>query len=412
MKNFIGLILLFCFSTLAWADDFNPSTFIIKNREKIADHLVENRDFDQIGLDKGPALSHLQEGSIYNRIFNQLEENYETIGQNQIKRLNKGQGLAASSNLNHVGINYHKDFINFYAKFKREVTPNLYDETKHIVVDTLDIYVDADRLLSNLYEEDAIDITNIQLAAYAGITFKRTYRYIHFADSFLSGLSKNLDKLFFSFRLFRGPNSYLKMNPYEYISQEDSMTIKTGVGVSAPLGTGLDISIGASAEFHRISKLEVQAIGPNDRGRGEERFRISFEKERGKSLMGAGAIQLDFFNLLNLSLFKYEFSYNYFASQRIHLSFGANDLAKLRDSDDPLGRETRRFLLNGKGDLNILTPYLISTESKREVGKKSRYALLHQGKLKECKTTQVQVVKDNKIKSFFRHNYNRIAYKT
>ena len=392
MQGLIVLILFFSFAMPVWGKDaFVPTTFILKNW----------------GND-----TLLQTGSPYKTIVDELGSNYQTIGQGQISRLNKGKDGKPVVGLNHIGINLRKNFATFYANFKREVVPDLYDENRHIVVDTLDIFINADDLLSRLHQEEIIKISDIQLNAYGGIIFKRTYRYIHFADSYLKGLRSNLNKLFFSFQLFRRPSAYLKMKPYEYISKEDSMTIKGVASISPSIRAGIigvGLGIGGAAEFHSVSKLEVQAVGPDDKGNKDEKFRISFEKERGKSLAGFGSLQVDFLKVLNYTLFKYEFVYDYFTSKKVSLSFSRSDLDKLSDGGHSLGRATRRFLFNGKSDMGIFSPYLVSSERRKEVSKKSRYNILHKGRLKECKTSQVQVVQGNKIKNFFRHNYNSIV---
>ena len=395
IKIFLFGILFFLVGKV---DGFVPKTFVVRNMASLNTHLFgDNR--------------HIDQGPIYRAIRKKFEHNYEKIGFREMKKFKSGEDTAFQVGINHIGMVYSTDFADFSVYLKRELAPDLFDDEKYIVIDNFDIYVDAQKLLKNLKDKDFIDMTKHQYDAYGSIAFKRSYRYVYFADSFEDALNLNLDKLFFMFEMFQD-NKYLEMKPYEIISKEDSLTLGVGGRVSVPLGSAADVGLGGVVEFHRLSKLEVQAVGKEDRSFENERFRISFEKERGRSEMGYVALNVDFLNILQWTLFQHEFGYDYMDSYRINLGFKEEDIDKIEDEDSLLGDAVKKILSTGTGNLNILKPYFVSQEHRKHERHTSRYSLLLRGKSKECKTSEVKVVKDNKIKQFFRHTYERVKYRT
>ena len=369
---------------------FAPKTFTIKN---------------MVGFGAGPGIG---EGSIYRTIRKRFES--EKIGYQAIKKFKNEGNTSLQAGVNHVGMVYSSDFADFSLYLKREFAPDLFDDERYIVIDNFDIYVDAQKILKNLKDADLIEMTKHQYDAYAGIGFKRSYRYIYFADSFQDALSFNLNKLFFAFEMLQG-NKYLEMKPYEIISKEDSLTAGVGARASVPLGGSAGLEFGKIVEFNRLSRLEVQAVGPEDRSFKNERLRISFEKEKGKSAMGYSALEIDFLNILQWTLFEHEFGYHYLDSYRINLGFKKEDVPKLKDENSPLGNAVRNVMLSGVGDLKTLKPYLVSEEHRKDERYTSRYSLLLRGKSKECKTSEIKITKDNKIKRFFRHTSENVKYK-
>ena len=163
-------------------------------------------------------------------------------------------------------------------------------------------------------------------------------------------------------------------------------------------------------EFNRLSRLEVQAVGPEDRSVKNERFRISFEKEKGKSNLGYSALKVDFLNILEWVFFQQEFGYHYLDNYRVNLGFNQEDIEKLEDEKSELGQAVKNVMLSGTNSSEILRPYLVSEEYRRKEREVSRYSLLLRGKSKECQKSEVKIVKDNKVKKFFRHTYEKVHY--
>ena len=389
-----------------------PSTILAKDVNILAPRTFAIRDVEGLGLyPLGMGGSpHGGESPIYRAIRKKFEHNYKEIGYQEIKKFNN-KNTSFQAGINHVGMVYSSDFADFSVYLKRELAPDLFDDEKYIVIDNFDIYVDAQKLLKNLKDANLIDMTKNQYQAYESIGFKRSYRYIYFADSFEDALSLNFEKLFFVFEKTHN-NNYLDMQPYEIITKEDSVTVGTGANASVPLGNMASIEFGGIVEFHRLSRLEIQAVGPEDRSSENELFRISFEKEKGKSVMGYSALNIDFLNILKWTLFQYEFSYDYLDSYRINLGFVKEDIDEMKDKNSSLGNAIKNVMLAGTGDINILKPYMVSEERRRNERHTSHYSLLLRGKSKECNTTEIKIIKDNKIKQFFRHTFESIQYRT
>ena len=392
----ICVLFVYC-AFLESAHGFVPRTFVIKDMAGLASYLLYapgNR-----------------ESSVYRAIKKRFENNYERIGSEEIGKLKNGENASLNAGLNHIGMVYNSGFADFSIYLKRELAPDLFDDERYIVIDNLEIYIDAQKLLKNLKDANLIDMTKEQYKAYASVSFKRAYRYIYFADSFEQALNFNLNKLFFTFEVLEDRN-YLKMKPYEIISREDSLTIGVGGGVSNSLGSPVNVEFQGFVEFERLSKLEIQAVGPEDKAFEDERIRISFEKKKGKTSMGYSALGVDFLNILKLALFQYEFAYNYSDSYRINLSFKEEDIYRLNDEDSPLGNAVGNVVLAGGGHFEVLKPYIVSQEHRKQERYTSRYSALLRGKSKECQVSEVKIVKDNQIKHFFRHTFERVKYRT
>ena len=390
------LLLVFFWASLGDAEGFDPKTFVIK---------------DMVGLDSYLAGGSGGRGSIYNTINKKFKSSYEKIGSQEINRMRREGKPSFEAGINHIGMVYSSNFADFSIYLKRELAPDLFDDERYIVIDNLDIYIDAQKFLKNLKDADLIGLTKAQYDAFGSVSFKRSYRYVHFADSFDDALNLNLDKLFFAFEILEEGN-YLKMSDYEIISREDSLTVGAGARASASLGHGVGLEMGGFVEFDRISKLEVQSVGPEDESFENERFRISFEKKKGEAMMGYTALNADFLNILRLTLFQYEFSYHYLDSYRVNLGFKEKDIDTIREIDSPLGDEVEKLILTGQGNLKVLKPFLVSYEHRRKERHTSRYSLLLRGKSKECQTSEVKIVKDNKVKQFFRHTLEHVKYNT
>ena len=156
------------------ADAFAPKTLTVKNMAGLGSYFFNGNP-------------GIQEGAIYKKIKKKFENNYEKIGYREIKKSQNGNGLRAG--INHIGMVYSSDFTDFSVYLKREFAPDLFDDERYIVIDNFDIYIDAQKVLKNLKDADVIDMTKAQYDAYGSIGFKRSYRYIYFADSFEDALS-------------------------------------------------------------------------------------------------------------------------------------------------------------------------------------------------------------------------------
>ncbi len=100
--------------------------------------------------------------------------------------------------LNFSGFSWQRPEANFQLYVNRQLSPDLFS-SKWIVHDTFLVGVEASTLLTNMREQDMIDLSDEAIGAFAGLSFVREYKYSHFASTFLEGLQADYSKLFLSF---------------------------------------------------------------------------------------------------------------------------------------------------------------------------------------------------------------------
>lgn len=381
---------------------FASSSFEIKDTSKLKTYF-ENRTI------KALSNNLAEDNPLYSRILEQFGNTYQGIGARQVSSVQEGRDLYVWGGMNHIGLKYSKSFVDFSVELNRVLAPDLFDDKRWLVTDTFTIYIDASKILSNLADAEVIDITKEQYAAYAGMTFKRVYKHAHFANSYEEGLGFNLEKLFFSFKNFRG-KSYLDLEPYEFLTKEDSLSINVGAVGNIPIYGPLSASAGVMAKYQRMAKIGIQSLGPDDPKSEGESVRLSYEKEKSFSVGASAGLVIDFMNLLRISLLSFDFEYELTDSYKINLSFSEDDKKDLRENSQ-ISKEVERVLKAKAPDLNILEPYLVSEEKRKIETKKSKYSLLLLGGQREEQTSHIQIAKDGKLITFFRHNFERIKYK-
>ncbi|MCO4795106.1 MAG: hypothetical protein KC493_15420 [Bacteriovoracaceae bacterium] len=353
-----------------------------------------------------------EDNPLYQEILNELNGHYERIGQRQTDRIINSNNGFYIGGLNNIGFRWGKDFFDFAIEVRRNVAPDLFDDKRWIVTDEFDITIDASKVISNLVDRNIIDISQTQYGAFAGVQFKRTYKYVHFANSYNEGLIYHFDKLFLAFAKFRG-REWLMMEPYEFLQKQDYLSASAGGFGTIPIygngGVNLSASVGAMVKFDLLAKTDIQALGPDDNPREEERFRLSYEKKKGLSAGLSASVQIDFLNLLRMTLLSYDFTYRYEQSSKYYLSFYESDIeALMYDSD--LYREVRKLLWHRTPNLDILKYNINSFENRESQIMKSKYMILILGGIRDQKTEHIEIIKDNKIKTFFRHNFYKIRF--
>lgn len=347
-----------------------------------------------------------EESPLFREILDEFGRNYRTIAYREIRIVEQGRNLAIIGDMNHIGIKYSKSFIDFSVELRRDVAPDLFDDKRYLVTDFFTILIDAQKLLGNLKDEGIIQMSETQYGAFAGVTFKREYKYVHLADNFEQALGHNLEKLFFSFMNFRGLR-FTELEPYEYLTKEDQLSASIGGMIAAPIYGNISGAIGALAKFETVSKVEIQSLGELDPKAPGERFRVSIEKEKSFTAGVSARILADFMSIVRLTLLSYDFSYELKESYKAYLSFKESDIEHIKD-DQVLHDEVKKLLVKQKADLNILAPYLVSEERRKEERKKSKYSLLLLSGVKDQQTSSVQITKDQITRTFFRHNYSKV----
>lgn len=362
---------------------------------------VDQSDLQSVYLNQ---VANTKQSLLYQKISSYFQDHYEEIAARKLKAIEQGKKLNVWGGLNHLGINYTQKFADFSVEYRRDLAPDLFDDKKWIVTDSMDIIIDASTLLGHLDELNVVNLSEDVFAAYAGIKFKRSYKHIHYANNYEEGVSHNLDRLFFSFINFRSDN-FLRLNPYEVLTKEDSIAFNAGglVNVHIP-NSPLSVSGGAYAKYQRLAKLQLQAVGPEDNPKEGEYLRLTYEKSK---MIGAAAeisVLAGFFNLLKLSILKFDFEYNLEEFHQINLSFSKKDIDYV-NKDINVKEQIRNIIKNNYPDKEVIAPYLVSEVRRRNEIMNSKYRLLLVGANKEQRSQFIQAAKDGVVKTFYRHYF-------
>lgn len=392
MKTFTSLLVFCIFFTVA-----------AKSQEFPHLKLITSPTVGGAGIN---ILPFYEENPLYQRIFQELESSHEDIARRQ------AQSVAQSGifgGLNTIGYRYNHDFGQFYVAYNRVIAPDLFHDTRYIVTDEMEIVIEASKLFSNLKEEGKISMDQKDIAAFAGISFKRKYRYVHFADSYNDALVTDVKKLFFPFIVFRKGN-FFEMAPYEFVTKEDSLGVKAVGAGNIPVQPGLGLQFGGLIKYEKVAKVDIQAIGEDD-NLSDEKFKISFEKEKTIEAGASVALVAEFFSFLKLTLLSYDISYELSESNRTYLSFKKDDMFTLYNYDGALFQEVLNILRFKNFNAGVIAPYAISYKKVLSESKKTKYFALIFGGVRDSKTSHIELVKDGVVESFFRHNYEKIRYR-
>ncbi|MGZ3808517.1 MAG: hypothetical protein ACXVCE_10550 [Bacteriovorax sp.] len=344
--------------------------------------------------------------NLYQQILDEMNQEYDHIGKREAARVLSNHSTSITGGLNSIGFTYKRPFVDFSVSVDRNLAPDLFDNTRWIVTDNFSIFIDASRVLSNLKGQKVIDITQQNLAAFAGVVFKRTFTWVHYANTYEEGLTTHFEKLFLPFMALQF-NNITKMDTNEMVFKEDSISVKAGGMVSAPIYSGLTGTAGVLARFEKLSRVEVVS-SPLKNEVGDE-VHISYEKTKMASAGLSVGIQADFLKILRITLLSYDFSYELASSYKIYLNFRQNDLREMVPGN-PVSVEIQQLLKNREGDLSVLAPYVISEEKKLAQTIEHKYNFLLLGGTKSSRTQQIEVTTDGRVKMFFRHYYERIRY--
>lgn len=352
-----------------------------------------------------------EDSPLFQEILKELQNSYEKIGKEQTDQLFNNNILISVGQYNNIGFSWKKPFATFSINVRRQVVPYLFDE-RWLVKDEFEISIDASTLISNLKEQGLLDINQTQYGAFAGVTFSRVYRYSHFANTYSEGLTKHFDKLFLAFTKFRR-GALVTLDPYDIIEKEDYLSAQAGAVGNVPvLTTGyasISAQAGALVRYSRIGHVWAQAVAPDELSEPAEKIRISSEKTRSTEIGISAAVQADFLNLLRITLLSYDFSYKFLEAYKTNISFREQDLAHLT-SDGEIGQEVNKVLRGGKGNVDVLAPFIVSEESRIDQMKKSRFLIFLLGNSKSAETQQIQVVKNGVKQTFFEHNFEKMRY--
>lgn len=339
--------------------------------------------------------------NIYGQILNTYDQTYDSIGSRLASEARNG----FFGGVNMIGWRHANDFSNFKVTFNRSIAPSLFREDKYIVSDEIHIEIDASKFLKKMADEDVIRISEANLAAFAGLAFKRTMRYNHFANSVEEGLQTNFDKLFFMFKYFNG-SSFTKLGEYDYLVKEDSFTVNAGAMVTVPIYTYGGIGAGALYKYEKKSKISIQKLGALDERDPEEQIRLTVEDERGSSAGANITVVVDFFKLLKMTLLSYDFEYSYSKTYKTYLSLYSEDLLNSQKM-----AQVKRVLRFKSFNNDLFADNIKSKEVRQKEIRKSRYLAFIFGGVKDSQTEYTEIVKDGKLHKFFSHTYEKLRYR-
>ena len=303
-----------------------------------------------------PSLDDKKMAPLISTLKNYLKLKYKNIAQNKSDEVDSFNNKFDLGSVNYSGYNWQKPFGYFSVYSIRNIAPDLFNIDRWIVSDTLTITIDAKTYLERLKNEGAISIRSADLGAFAGVKFKRVYKYVHFASSYQEGLFADPSKLFLNF-LYVNPSHLKDMHIDEVMSKEDYITTEAGAYASLPLQYGFAIEAGGKLNFEKMSHLMVQKKERNDNSK-ENEIRLSFEKKKGKKTSGELELALDFLNLLKISLLSYDLEYKYLEEASYQYSLTKEDILS---EDKKTQEEIRKIFM-----LNVFEPESLADKKMSE----------------------------------------------
>ena len=286
---------------------------------------ADSDQFTHISMNQGLKSLDFGDSPLYVELENYFTKHHEKIAASQLNNIEWGDDHRIWGGVNHIGLDYSKDFLDFSVSMRRQVAPDLFHDERYIVTDIMDIYVNASKLFEKCRDNGSIDISDEQLKAIAGLTFKRSYRFNHFADNYQDALTLNLNRLFFSFTYFRSKN-FLRLNPGEFITKEDYLGVYAGLASHLPVGHGFSAHLGALAKYERVGKVEIYSPLEDEKTDSEDDLRINYERFTASNLGITAGLTGDFLRLLRLTLFQYDFSYTLEKKYKTFLNFSNEEI--------------------------------------------------------------------------------------
>ncbi len=366
----------------------------------------KNRVPVQKGLSPFPPADG-EESLLYEQIRDQMEASHQQIGLaevSELDRINRQFNLGTST---FAGFSWQKPVGSVQIYADRQVTPNAFTEDENdvwLVTDTFTIEIEATTFLEKLKEAGVVD-AGTDIGAFAGLTFKRVYRYDHYAKDYMTGLSVDFSKLFLPFLIFNA-QGVEKMGDKEIIKRQDLWTAKAGGLITTPPLYGLSFSAGVLAEHAFEAETSMQALQNPD---PSAQAMIMNVWSKSSTIAGATAtLQLDFFKLLQITLLRYDLSYEYAKGKNYVLSMNKNDMNHVKNNADELAEW--KGILRGRRDVKHLEPYVVRLDEVTSEAIETHGSVLLWGKISKNKIEQKRVIKDGKVHTFYKSYASNVRY--
>ena len=341
-----------------------------------------------------------EESLLYDEIRRYLADSHESIGMGQVQQLNLINRQFGLSVQNFSGFSWQRPFgvVQVYAD--RQVTPNLFGDN-WLIQDTFTLEIEASTFIEKLDQAGFTEMSDAEINAFAGITFRRVYTYYHYASSYEEGLRLDFSKLFLPFTIMN-QDGVERMGHEEILKREDNWSAGAGGIISTPPLSNISFSGGVLAEYSFQQATTVQSTVTKDAN--AERYKLNIMSKESKDVGATLGLQLDFFKLIQLSLLRYDLNYEYASGKEFTLAFSSQDWERAK-RDSGLKNELKN-LLRGSGKVRALESYVVRLDESSSSTFESRASILLWGKLQKSKTEQIRVIKDETVRVFFR-NYSQ-----
>lgn len=347
-----------------------------------------------VGQSTTPIQLDGEESPLYEEIRRHLDSTHQSIGLQEIQNINRINQQFNLGSSNFAGFSWQKPFgvVQVYAD--RQVTPNIFAQN-WLVMDTFTFEIEAATFLEKLAEAGLSGMSATEIAAFAGITFRRVYTYWHYANSYQEGLAADLSKMFLPFLKFNH-NDMEKMGHEEIMKREDTWTAIAGGLISTPPFYNVSFSAGVLAQYDYQNVTSIQS-----QHNGNLRYKVGVLAKRAASAGLSLELQLDFFKLLKFSLLRYDMNYEYASGKEFTLGFNPTQWTSVK-SDDAKNGELKS-ILRGTGSVQRLEPYVVRLDESSSSALEQRGSLLLWGKLQKQKTEQIRVIKGELVRVFYRN---------
>lgn len=338
------------------------------------------------------------EPPMYEEIREHLQNSHQQIGLEEITRIDRLNREFNLGKENFSGFSWQKPFGTVQVYVDRQVTPNLYTEGSHdqwLVQDTFTFDIEATTYLESLRQEKLSLMSESEIGAFAGITFRRVYTYYHYAASYQAGLTSDLSKLFLPFLRFN-ERGLAKLGNKEIIKREDKFTAATGGLISTPPIYHVSFSAGVLAEADMELSTSIQSLHTVDPG--AQRFTVGSRRKATKKAGVALQIQLEFFKLLKLSLIRAEMKYEYTQGREFTLGFTSSQWQEALDHEKE--GEELRSILRGFTEIKSLEPYVIRLDESQSNSIEAYGNILLWGRLEKSKHETNRIIKDGEVHYF------------
>ncbi|HLW56070.1 MAG TPA: hypothetical protein VKY27_01715 [Bacteriovoracaceae bacterium] len=333
-----------------------------------------------------------QVSPIYQTVEEYLETEYQNIAERQILDLTIINGELYLGLNNFLGYSWQKSFGSFSVNADRQVTQNLFSDN-WIVQDTFTFRIEATKLLDDMKNDGLLNMNDTEIGAFAGLSFHRTYTYYHYAPSYEDGLRADFKKLFFPYRFFY-EQRITDLDHEEIVRRQDSWKVRAGGLIKTPPLSNVSFSAGILTTLAFEKLVSLQKVIDS-----KIKYQINHKSEKKVELGATLSFQLDFFELLSLTLLRYDLNYEYEKSQAFTLAFNQNQL----DQFDTSKRRELASLIRGRDSITYLTPFIHRLDESSSSSLSQTGSILLWGGMKKSKTEQVKVIKDEIIHDFYKH---------